>query len=85
MGMLQIGDKHIREESITYIEHVSKYYDDWSKKDPEDFYNERLPKLECKVARIHFAGGGPPLEISGDKGLEKIAEYLKANPGKNLA
>ena len=29
MGILQIGDKHIREESITYIEHISKYFDDW--------------------------------------------------------
>jgi hypothetical protein len=82
MGMLQIGDKHIREENIAYIEIVSKYYDDLLKKDPNDFYNERLPKIEVKVARIHLVGGGEPIEISGEKGLAIVADYLKANPGK---
>ena len=85
MGMLQIDNMDIREESITYIEHVSKFREDWSQEDPDDLYKDRLPKIEYKVARIHFVGGGPPLEISSEMGMTIIDEYLKVNRGKTLA
>lgn len=77
MNLLKIGSRTINLDNVAYVEYLKRSYPDYSKRKPDDFYGDHIPRTEeIEIAVIHFTDC-EYIEVWGEEGLKIVRDNFK--------